>query len=120
MTLMDYYNNDPDKGLIQSAIDKCATDIGVTITREVVPGKDLIQKVLQKSSSKTLPDILMLDNPDVQEIASTGDWPRSVTSRWIPPDSPRACSTPEPTTARCTALPPQPTRWACSTTKDLG
>lgn len=72
LTLMDYYNNDPDKGLIQSAIDKCATDIGVTITREVVPGKDLIQKVLQKSSSKTLPDILMLDNPDVQEIASTG------------------------------------------------
>lgn len=72
LTLMDYYNNDPDKGLIQTAIDKCAADIGVTITREVVPGKDLIQKVLQKSSSKTLPDILMLDNPDVQEIASTG------------------------------------------------
>ncbi|MHA7178104.1 sugar ABC transporter substrate-binding protein [Arthrobacter sp. Sr24] len=72
LTLMDYYNNDPDKALIQTAIDQCSTDVGVTITREVVPGKDLIQKVLQKSSSKTLPDILMLDNPDVQEIASTG------------------------------------------------
>lgn len=72
LTLMDYYNNDPDKALIQTAIDKCASEIGVTIDREVVPGKDLIQKVLQKSSSKTLPDILMLDNPDLQEIASTG------------------------------------------------
>lgn len=72
LTLMDYYNNDPDKALIQTAIDECASEIGVTIDREVVPGKDLIQKVLQKSSSKTLPDILMLDNPDLQEIASTG------------------------------------------------
>ena len=37
-----------------------------------MPGKDLIQKVLQRASSKTLPDVLMLDNPDVQEIAATG------------------------------------------------
>jgi len=37
-----------------------------------VPGKDLIQKVLQRASSKTLPDVLMLDNPDVQEIAASG------------------------------------------------
>ena len=72
LTILDYYNNDPDKGLVQTAIDKCAADIGVTINREAVPGKDLIQKVLQQSSSKTLPDVLMLDNPDVQEIAATG------------------------------------------------
>jgi multiple sugar transport system substrate-binding protein len=32
----------------------------------------LIQKVLQQASSKTLPDVLMLDNPDVQQIAATG------------------------------------------------
>jgi multiple sugar transport system substrate-binding protein len=72
LTLMDYYNNEPDKTIIQAGIDKCAAEIGVTITREAVPGKDLIQKVLQKSSSKTLPDVLMLDNPDLQEIAATG------------------------------------------------
>lgn len=72
LTLMDYYNNEPDNLAIKKEIDNCAADIGVTIEREAVPGKDLIQKVLQKSSSKTLPDILMLDNPDLQEIAATG------------------------------------------------
>lgn len=72
LTLMDYYNNEPDNLAIKKEIESCASEIGVKIEREAVPGKDLIQKVLQKSSSKTLPDILMLDNPDLQEIASTG------------------------------------------------
>ncbi len=45
---------------------------GVTVKRETVPGKSLISKVLQQSSSKTLPDVLMLDNPDLQQIAATG------------------------------------------------
>lgn len=72
LTVLDYYNNEPDKSLMQTAIDDCGAEIGVTIERETVPGQDLIQKVLQRSSSKTLPDVLMLDNPDVQEIAQTG------------------------------------------------
>ncbi|WP_166997340.1 sugar ABC transporter substrate-binding protein [Paramicrobacterium fandaimingii] len=72
LTILDYYNNEPDKTLVQETLDTCAADLGVTIDRESVPGKDLIQKVLQRSSSKTLPDVLMLDNPDVQEIAATG------------------------------------------------
>jgi multiple sugar transport system substrate-binding protein len=72
LTVLDYYNNEPDKTHIQKALDKCAGQLGVTLQRETVPGKDLIQKVLQRSSSRTLPDVLMLDNPDVQEIAATG------------------------------------------------
>lgn len=72
LTILDYYNNEPDKTLVQDALDACAAEVGVKIKRETVPGKDLIQKVLQRSSSKTLPDVLMLDNPDVQEIAATG------------------------------------------------
>ncbi|AOX44898.1 extracellular solute-binding protein [Microbacterium sp. BH-3-3-3] len=72
LTLLDYYSNEPDNGFIQAAVDKCAAELNVTVTREAVPGKDLVQKVLQKASSRTLPDVLMLDNPDVQEIAATG------------------------------------------------
>lgn len=72
LTILDYYNNEPDKTLVQTTLDECATELDVTIKREGVPGKDLIQKVLQRASSKTLPDVLMLDNPDVQEIAATG------------------------------------------------
>ena len=53
-------------------LDACGKANGVTIQREAVPGDTLIQKVLQQSSSKTLPDVLMLDNPDLQQIAATG------------------------------------------------
>ena len=72
LTILDYYNNEPDKTFVGTALDSCADEVGVTIKRETVPGKDLIQKVLQQSSSKTLPDVLMIDNPDVQQIAATG------------------------------------------------
>lgn len=72
ITVMDYYNNEPDKTMIGDVIDECAATIGITVKRTTVPGKDLIQKVLQQASSKTLPDVLMLDNPDVQQIAATG------------------------------------------------
>ncbi|MDX3000719.1 ABC transporter substrate-binding protein [Kribbella solani] len=72
LTILDYYNNDPDKSLVQKGLDSCATKLGISIQRETVPGDTLIQKVLQQASSKTLPDVLMLDNPDVQQIAATG------------------------------------------------
>jgi multiple sugar transport system substrate-binding protein len=72
LSVLDYYNNDPDKSLVQKGLDACATKLGITIKRETVPGDTLIQKVLQQASSKTLPDVLMLDNPDVQQIAATG------------------------------------------------
>jgi len=72
LSILDYYNNDPDKSLVQKGLDSCASKLGITVQRETVPGDTLIQKVLQQASSKTLPDVLMLDNPDVQQIAATG------------------------------------------------
>jgi multiple sugar transport system substrate-binding protein len=72
ISVMDYYNNEPDKSFIGDALSACGAKAGLTIKRETVPGKSLISKVLQQSSSKTLPDVLMLDNPDLQQIAATG------------------------------------------------
>ncbi|MFF2031324.1 extracellular solute-binding protein [Arthrobacter sp. NPDC058192] len=72
LTVLDSYNNEPDKGILQASIDKCAAKVGVTIERTTVPGKDRMQTVLQRSSSKTLPDVLMLDNPEVKDVATTG------------------------------------------------
>ena len=70
--MLDYYNNEPDKTFWAGVLNACGKANGVTIEREAVPGDTLIQKVLQQSSSKTLPDVLMLDNPDLQQIAETG------------------------------------------------
>ena len=72
LRVMDYYNTTPDKEIYQAVLDECAAQVGVTLAREAVPGGDLVSKVLQAGSSKTLPDVLMLDNPDVQQIAATG------------------------------------------------
>lgn len=72
LRVLDYYNNEPDKTFIQKGLDSCATKLGVKLERESVPGDTLISKVLQQASSKTLPDVLMLDNPEIQQIAATG------------------------------------------------
>ncbi|MBI4944603.1 MAG: ABC transporter substrate-binding protein [Actinobacteria bacterium] len=72
LRVLDYYANEPDNTVVQQTVAACGTEIGVTIEREAVPGDKLIAKVLQQSSSKTLPDVLMLDNPDLQQIAASG------------------------------------------------
>src|SRR3954468_4467828 len=72
LRVLDYYNNEPDKTVYTKVLNACGSANGVTIQRETVPGASLIKKVLQQSSSRTLPDVLMLDNPDLQQIAATG------------------------------------------------
>jgi multiple sugar transport system substrate-binding protein len=73
LKVLDYYTDEPGKSQIGAMLTACGTSIGVAkIDREAVPGPTLIQKVLQQASSKSLPDVLMLDNPDIQQIADTG------------------------------------------------
>jgi len=73
LSILDYYTDDPGKTQIDTMLKACATSAGVTkVNHTDVPGPTLIQKVLQQASSKSLPDVLMLDNPDIQQIAATG------------------------------------------------
>jgi multiple sugar transport system substrate-binding protein len=71
LRVLDSYSNDPDNGIIGAALEAAAQQVGVILERVSVSGGSLIQRVLQQGSSGTLPDILMLDNPDLQQIAST-------------------------------------------------
>ncbi|MET4051858.1 multiple sugar transport system substrate-binding protein [Frigoribacterium sp. PvP054] len=71
LTVVDYYGENDEK-VITSFLDECGTENGVEIERTMVPGGSLIQRVLQQASSRTLPDVLMLDNPDLAQIAETG------------------------------------------------
>jgi multiple sugar transport system substrate-binding protein len=73
LTVLDYYSDEPSHSQIGDQLSKCGTSIGVAkVDHQSVPGPTLIQKVLQQASSKTLPDVLMLDNPDIQQIAEAG------------------------------------------------
>ncbi|GAB3182116.1 sugar ABC transporter substrate-binding protein [Nesterenkonia halophila] len=71
LRVLDSYGNEPDSTLIGNALTKAADAVGVELERVSVDGSALIQKVLQQGSSGTLPDILMLDNPNLQQIAAT-------------------------------------------------
>jgi multiple sugar transport system substrate-binding protein len=53
-------------------LQSCAKSVGVKITQDSVANPQLMPKVLQELSSHTLPDLLMLDNPNLQQIAQTG------------------------------------------------
>jgi len=73
LTVLDYYSDEPSHSQTGDQLSKCGTSIGVAkVDHQSVPGPTLIQKVLQQASSKTLPDVLMLDNPDIQQIAEAG------------------------------------------------
>lgn len=71
----DYYasgdGNEVWGGLVQS----CAEEVGVTVERQAVPRSDLITKVLLAAQQRQMPDVLMIDNPDLQEVAATGAGP---------------------------------------------
>lgn len=70
--VLDYYNEGNDNKVIGAVLTACGQANNLNVVRDVIPGSSLIQKVLQESSSKTLPDVLMLDNPDMQQIAASG------------------------------------------------
>ncbi|MFC8596786.1 extracellular solute-binding protein [Isoptericola sp. NPDC057191] len=64
--------SDTSAPVYQEVYDACAAEVGVRVQANHVAGSGLIATVLQQASSDTLPDVLMLDNPDVQQIASSG------------------------------------------------
>ncbi|MGW1168998.1 sugar ABC transporter substrate-binding protein [Streptomyces sp. NPDC002550] len=72
ITALDYYTDATEHAQWSERLDACGKTAGVTVEHRSVPGASLVPKVLQLASSRTLPDLLMLDNPDLQQIAQTG------------------------------------------------
>lgn len=72
LRVLDYYTNQPDTKIYQRLYAACGRRLGIRIDRESVAGAGYMPRVLQQAASRTLPDVLMLDNPDLQQIASVG------------------------------------------------
>ncbi|MFG2576713.1 extracellular solute-binding protein [Streptomyces sp. NPDC048481] len=72
LTALDYYSDAAEHADWGERLSACGRTVGVRVEHTSVPGASLIPKVLQRASSRTLPDLLMLDNPDLQQIAATG------------------------------------------------
>ena len=69
----DYYGSAPQNTQIQGVLTECADQVGgVKVVHHELPREQLMPKLLQQASSKSLPDLLLVDNPDLQQMASTG------------------------------------------------
>ena len=72
LTAEDYFTAEPTHSIIGGILNACAASAGVTITQDSIANPQLMPKVLTQLSAHTLPDLLMLDNPFLQQIAATG------------------------------------------------
>jgi multiple sugar transport system substrate-binding protein len=67
---MDYYGTEPNKSALGQLLDSCASTVGVSIKRQVV--EDLRTRLLQLAGAQSLPDLVLVDNPDLAQLAATG------------------------------------------------
>lgn len=72
LTALDYYTDEPSHTDMGDRLNACAAEVNATVEHQSVPSNQFNAKVLQQISSKALPDILMVNNPDLPQFAETG------------------------------------------------
>ncbi|MEU7473912.1 ABC transporter substrate-binding protein [Streptomyces sp. NPDC044984] len=72
ITVLDYYTQRSEHTQWNEVLTACGRTAGVRVEHTSVPPASLVPRVLRQASSRTLPDLLMLDNADLQQIAQTG------------------------------------------------
>ncbi|MGH8881217.1 MAG: ABC transporter substrate-binding protein [Stackebrandtia sp.] len=73
LSMLDYYTAGGGKTAVDSYIKKFeAAHPNVDIKRQSVPFENLMPKILQAASAGDMPDIVIIDNPNVQQVAATG------------------------------------------------
>ena len=72
LTETDYYDAAPQNTELPKVLNECGAQVGVKIVHQQVPRAQFMPKLLQQASSRTLPDLALIDNPDLQQLAATG------------------------------------------------
>jgi multiple sugar transport system substrate-binding protein len=74
LTLLDYYTaGTGSSDAVNEYVKKFeAEHANVDVQRQSVPFENLMPKVLQAASAADLPNIVIIDNPNVQQVAATG------------------------------------------------
>jgi multiple sugar transport system substrate-binding protein len=72
LTEIDYYEAAPQNTQLPKLLDACGAEVGVKIQHQQVPRTQFMPKLLQQASSKALPDLALVDNPDLPQLAATG------------------------------------------------
>ncbi len=75
ITVQDYYGDNENGQFIDEMAAEFEKDYpGVEVKRINVPFAQLLPTILQQSLSKTLPDIIMVDNPEVPQLINAGTY----------------------------------------------
>ncbi|MFC7327194.1 sugar ABC transporter substrate-binding protein [Marinactinospora rubrisoli] len=72
ITELDYYTDEQGSAAWDEILATCEERTGITIERQSIPPDQMLQQVLQQVGSRSLPDLLFIDNPQLQQIAETG------------------------------------------------
>jgi multiple sugar transport system substrate-binding protein len=72
ITEFDYFTGGGDTAISWYNQQFMKTHPNITVKRTVVPYADLITKILQDASAGDMPNLMLIDNPNVPEVAATG------------------------------------------------
>jgi multiple sugar transport system substrate-binding protein len=72
LTEIDYYEAAPQNTQLPKLLDACAAQNGVQVEHQQVPRAQFMPKLLQQASARSLPDLALIDNPDLPQLAATG------------------------------------------------
>jgi len=72
LTETDYYDAAPQNTQLPKVLDECGAQVGVKIVHQQVPRAQFMPKLLQQASSRSLSDLALIDNPDLQQLAASG------------------------------------------------
>ncbi|GAA1306825.1 sugar ABC transporter substrate-binding protein [Planotetraspora silvatica] len=72
LTEIDYYEAAPQNTQLPKLLDECGAQVGVKIEHQQVPRAQFMPKLLQQASSRAMPDLALIDNPDLPQLAATG------------------------------------------------
>ncbi len=72
ITEWDYYSGGANAAINAYNTQFMAAHPNITVERTTVPYANLITKILQDASAGDMPNLMLIDNPDVPEVAATG------------------------------------------------
>ncbi|MGW5355682.1 sugar ABC transporter substrate-binding protein [Streptomyces sp. NPDC004031] len=72
LTETDYYSSAPQNTQLPKVLDACGEQVGVKIQHQTVPREQFMPKLLQQAAARSMPDLALIDNPDLQQLAATG------------------------------------------------
>ncbi|MBV9635343.1 MAG: sugar ABC transporter substrate-binding protein [Methylobacteriaceae bacterium] len=72
LTEMDYFTETTGNAAMEKILAACTAETGIKVERQAVPYPQLVEKVLLAATSNSLPDLIMMDNSDVAQLAEGG------------------------------------------------